>query len=423
MAFTDSDAFGITVTAAPTPGDTPDFPAWATAIAPGAWADATTNTLSAVASVVNPQYVIEVLRSYNGAAKLTPETYSTHGGLLCWGGGHSSQGYDSSIYIIDVGSREWILQRTGYTGPFNSGGAGTYPAGEFPNGDPVPTHTYCYPGYDPVNGLFFMPRSASSYTASTTQSNTTSTFVYDIAGDDWYRGPNWPDSLREIIDSGGRTVWDDRRQCFWCMPASSQSTATPRVWAKFENLTNDNGDGTFGTLTTYNYSGATLFESDLVLIPGATADDDLLIWWDFSSSTKRLYASRIVGGIPQARVVLTMGGQSPAVLHKTGSLNWCARRNSLIYYDNRQPDPTTGGFAFIPGFGRALVFELKAPADKLNGTWTWGILTTTANTYVPPQHNTNSGVYSKARLFEYVGGELLVVALTANDPACAFRVP
>lgn len=389
----------------PPPG-LPALPAWASAIIAGRWANASTNLLTDVQSGLAGSNVRTIIESYNGGVMLSPGAWGTHGGLACFGGGHESVGRDSAVYVVNLGTRAWQRISNPSAGPFNGGGAGTYPTGFFADGYPVPTHTYCYPGFDPGRKLIFLPRGVSSFTASTQDAKLARGSAMDVLTGLW-RPTKYNDTFVGRYNNGGRTVWDDRRQCFWTLLC--HTSYADRQMVKTASLDVLNADGTYGTVTNYAFNDNTN-ESDMVLIPGAVADDDLLVWSDFNPTTKRLYASRIVGGVPQPRITLTMGGTPPGVLHKTGALMWSRRRSSIVYYDNRQAN-------------RAEVHELVAPANKLTGTWTWAPLLDAGNTVTPGQHVTTSGIYSKARIAEFSDGELLVAAPRHDTPAVAFRIP
>jgi hypothetical protein len=398
------------------------LPAWAAALAAGTWGAATTNTMAAVGA---DAFTREVLWNYNGGVAFPPGTPGyPKGGLWCWGGGHSSSGggRDTASYAVDLDTRLWRRVSENSAGPFSASGVGTYPLGVYADGKPVPTHTYCYPGFDPVNGLVYIPRGVSSYVASTQDTSGGAyvpfTFILDIATGAWRNGPT--STFTALYRNGGRTVWDDRRGCLWTMPSGG---AAARQVFKYFDLNVPNGNGTWGKIaaTPYTDNGGT--ESDGVFLRHSSNPDlDLIVYSQFTSPVA-LRACPIVGGVPQARITLTMGGTPPPSLNRNGALMWSARRQAILYYDNRQPD-TVAGFTGA-GAGRSLVYELVAPPENewRTGVWTWRLLTSTANAYTVPQHVTTSGLYSKARLFAFTDGEVLVAAPRADVPAVAFRIP
>jgi hypothetical protein len=402
------------------------LPAWAPAA--GAWTTATTNNLTAVAYTVTSGSttadIKDSLESWNGGGAVPPgSTAYPDGALLVHGGGHRAPGFSNAVYGVDIATRAWVRVAAPYGGPFNGGGAGTYPQGIYPDGSPVPAHTYFYPIVDPVNEQFIVTKGVSSYTASTRDSTLGTWHIYNLAAAAWRRGV--PHPLNTLHRSGGRAVWDSRRGCIWVMTCDTSEPV--REIVKYSNLTTNNGDGTYGTITRYPFTDNGGTESDAVFLRHPTDPDQDLIVYGSYGSTFALRAVRIVGGEPTVRITLTIGGVPPVVVHRSASLMWSARRNSILYYDNRQPDPTTPGFSFPAGFGRSLVFELRQPTAGPDawstGTWSWQTISNASQSVIPSQHITTSGIYSKARLFAYDDGELIVAATRHDTPAYAFRVP
>lgn len=412
------------------PGGAASMPVWAAATAPGRWVAATTNTIEDVGS---DAFTREVLRNYNGAVALpTGTTGFPKGGMLFWGGGHSVSGggRDTASYGIDLDTRLWKVVSPNSTGPFTTAGAGAYPTGEYADGKPVPTHTYCYGGFDPINELFYIPRGVSSYT-SNTQDNSAGgyvpfTHILDVATGTWTNGPTTTVAFSQFRN-GGRTVWDARRSCLWTMTCNPSDPN--RFVIKYFDLTVSNGDGTFGKKTEYAFADSGGTESDAAFLQGSAVDgsQDLIVYTQYSPSNT-IRALRAVpfnaSGVPQARVTLTTGGTPPATLSNKAALMWSPRRQSLIYYDSVQPVPGAGWPALS---GASLVYELRAPAggsaNWRTGTWTWSLLTDQGVSVFPQADSNTGGFYSKARIIEYDDGEIMVAATRADTPAFAFRIP
>lgn len=414
-----------TVAANPPPppsGGLPNAPTWITDIPAGHWAAASLNNLMSIAT--GPGDFAGIFQNYNGAARVPPgSTAYPDGAVLFHGGGHEAAGQNNSLVAFNVTTRLFELVEPPTTTGINSGGAGTYPDSSYPDGKPVPTHTYFYPGFDEENEYFYNPRGVTSYTASTQEAQTSQGFFFDLAASSWRRGPR-NNGFDALYKNGGRTVWDPRRGCFWTMTCDTSVTA--RLIVRAENLNVQNGDGTYGILTNYNYNDSLGTESDAVFVLGDTPNDDLIIYSRFpASGSRRLHAVRFNNNIPQPRVDLLINGNFPASLSRKAALMWSERRNSLIYYDNKQPIPATGGFPSTVGYGRAIVWEVQAPPNKLTGTWTWNIITANTNTYIPSSALETEGdeIYSKARLLKYNDAEVIIAGTAHNAPASAFRIP
>lgn len=422
-----SPAFRWRVVPVQTGGGT-TMPNWALSTPGGRWTNATTNTMNAVGA---DGFTREVLRNYNGAALLPPgATGFPKGGALYWGGGHSASGggRDTATYGIDMDARLWKRVSENSAGPFSPGGVGTYPQGVYSDGKPVPTHTYCYPGFDPVNNLFFIPRAVSSYVASTQDANGGAylpfTFILDIATGVWRYGPTTTGAGTTLYRNGGRTVWDSRRGCLWTMPCNTSNAN--RLVVKYFDLNVPNGDGTWGKKTDYPFVDSGGTESDAVFLAGDAADgsQDLIVYTQFTGTTPAVRAVPFnAAGVPQARITLTQGGTPPVTRSNKAALMWSKRRQSILYYDSIQP--ALSGWPALSG--PSLVYELRAPtggpANWRTGTWTWNLLTDQTGSTFPQADSSTGGFYSKARLIEYTDGEVLVAATRSDTPAYAFRIP
>jgi hypothetical protein len=393
------------------------LPAWAAAIAPGTWGVASVgpnDLFNDVDSGLSGSDFEEIIQNYNGGAACPPgSTAYPDGALLLWGGGHSNTGQDTSLVALNLTNRQFELVEGPSAGPYSSG-INAYPTGRFADGKPVPTHTYHYPAFDPVNELFFVPRGVSGYgTTSSTQTYRLSiAHIYDLAANTWRVGPSNP--TLDQYGAGGWSVWDDRRSCIWTRPRLGIPTAI----VKYESLNVLSG-GEYGTETNYTYSDSSYTETDAVFLRHPSdADKDLIVYGQFST-TFALRCVPFASNVPQARATLTVGG-FPPVYRKDASMMWSKRRGSILYYSNGEPNTSLGG--------TMIVHELVPPSDPNNwrtGTWTWRIITDPANTVTPPRHTDFgiAGLYSKARLFAYDDGEIIVAVTSHTQPAHAFRVP
>jgi hypothetical protein len=262
----------------------------------------------------------------------------------------------------------------------------------------------------------------SSYVASTQDANGGAyvpyTFILDVATGAWTNGPT--SIYTTLYRNGGRTVWDSRRSCLWTMLCNTSNAN--RYIVKYYDLNVSNGDGTYGKAIHYPFTDNGGNEADAMFVLGAAGDgsEDLIVYTQYSGSTKSLRAVPFnASGVPQARITLTTGGTAPATLRKDGAIMWSKRRGAMLYYDSFQP--VISGWPALSG--PSLVYELKAPPNRVTGTWTWNLLTDQAVSTFPQSDPGTGGFYSKARIIEYDDGEIMVAATRADTPAYAFRVP
>ena len=70
--------------------------------------------------------------------------------MIIFGGGHNDY-FSSDVHAFDLASRQWRRIADGdVRGGDNEYGAGArYPDSVYPNGSPLPPHTYDYAQYDP----------------------------------------------------------------------------------------------------------------------------------------------------------------------------------------------------------------------------------------------------------------------------------
>ncbi|HWM28529.1 MAG TPA: hypothetical protein VNQ14_08730, partial [Woeseiaceae bacterium] len=77
--------------------------------------------------------------------------------MLVFGGGHTTY-FGSDVHAFDVASREWRRLTTGFvTGnPREYGEGAVYETSTYPDGSPLPPHTYDYVQYDAVGNDYLL---------------------------------------------------------------------------------------------------------------------------------------------------------------------------------------------------------------------------------------------------------------------------
>src|SRR5205085_5615784 len=96
-----------------------------------------------------------ITEAWNGAVYAS--RFGPSGSMIIFGGGHNDY-FGSDVHAFDLGSREWRRIADGYvSGGVNDYGEGArYPDSVYPDGSPLPPHTYDYVQYDPVGNDYIL---------------------------------------------------------------------------------------------------------------------------------------------------------------------------------------------------------------------------------------------------------------------------
>ena len=88
-----------------------------------------------------------ITEAWNGAVYAS--RFGASGSMIVFGGGHNNY-FGSDVHAFDLASREWRRISDGYVdgGDRDYGAGATYPDSVYPNGSPLPPHTYAYVQYD-----------------------------------------------------------------------------------------------------------------------------------------------------------------------------------------------------------------------------------------------------------------------------------
>jgi hypothetical protein len=418
-----SGTIAATPVSPPPAGNFPNAPAWAQAMTPGTWVAMSANTIAAVDAskvpALNPNYpnkapwdqvesIEGILNLWSGAALLRADTWSTHGGILYWGGGHNGRA-GSDVYILDLGNATFSLGSHPYPGPYNW----PYADGNYPDGSPVPPHTYSQQGYHPNTKTFWQLRGMQQSTSAPSNdwdiSNAHGLRLVSPstpAGDrDWVTSPINTGLGAGAYNSGGCGCYDGTSDCFWVNPNMVSQVGGSWNLAKLSNTGTQNPDGTWGTWTNHQISHQPPTDSSILHIPG----DEILVWNNYRSSSA-IYAYEKSGtGLVKARVLLTEGTANAPTREKAPGWEWSESRQAIIYWRR--------------GSG---VYEIKKPTNWRTGIWTWNKLTndTLNGTSAPPALDTDAnGVYTKFKVVRYADFEVAVVTTRTDQPAWAFRIP
>lgn len=384
----------------------PAAPDWVDDLPVGVWVPISENTLSDVDPEddpnVNPNFIDDngdgrseasapwrgtsgqmcVLACWNGAA--FADAYGESGALLVYGGGH--RGYDGSeVYGFDMATRLWERVTDPWPGTDFDPEYGIYP-----DGSPLPPHTYDGVGYDPELHAFVVMRGVSDPEQGTKTANLHVAHLLDLETKEWRRSPFNPDGANM---HGAGSAYDRNRGVFWQL--GCYGTALTAFDAR-----TDNGDGTWGSYAN--------FANDPTPISNGVGIDprhDLLVYTRFSGSDE--LRARRLDDPDSSEFVLEQSGELP-IKRSANGWEWSDRVDGFVYWSAGTPDV----YAFT-----------KDDDDPEDLAWTWTNLTHPSNTENPEKAENDSGSYSRFQVAEYGDVSVAITVNTIHGPVWAFRLP
>jgi len=176
-----------------------------------------------------------ITEAWNGAVFASCSGAS--GSMILFGGGHDDY-FGSDVHSFDLATRCWARILDGYlTGRADEYGAcAVYPDAVYPDGSPLPPHTYGYVQYDPVGNDYLLFKGQIELGPNVRAAPIPHMLNLDSLT--WRKGPKHPSA---ILTSGGWTTWDPARGIMW-----GHSGDDGNAFLSF-SPDGDNGDGTFGS--------------------------------------------------------------------------------------------------------------------------------------------------------------------------------
>src|SRR5438132_10544969 len=167
--------------------------------------------------------------------------YGPSGSMIVYGGGHNDY-FGSDVHAFDLASRAWRRIADGYvSGRDDEYGLGARdPDSVYPDGSPLPPHTYDYVQYDPLGNDFLLLKGQTELGPNVKAVAIPHLFNLDALT--WRHGPRHPTA---ILSSGGWTTWDGSRRVVW---GHSGDDGGGNAFIGF-SPDGDNRNGTFGRWT------------------------------------------------------------------------------------------------------------------------------------------------------------------------------
>ena len=345
-----------------------------------------------------------ITEGWNGAAYAS--RYGSSGSMIVFGGGHNDY-FGSDVHAFDLASREWRRITDGHV----SGGDGEYGAGArypdsvYPDGSPLPPHTYNYVQYDPVGNDYLLFKGQTELGPEVEAVAIPHLFNLDTLR--WRHGPRHPTA---ILNSGGWTTWDESRRVLW---GHAGDDGGGNAFIGF-SPDGDNGDGTFGRwLDRFpsklpglaNHNAMQIDPLRDILVVSAHAHDEL-------------YA--IDPADPGREIVRLNSAGSKPVLRPCAAMEYAPNIDRLVYFS-----PLDGSIVYTIAAPRA-----SASRGKLVGQWTWHADDPAAGTLDPIRDAAScsrypvnlSQTFGRFRIASFGAIDLAVLVRHVDSPVYAIRL-
>ncbi len=345
-----------------------------------------------------------ITEAWNGAIYACG--FGDSGSMIHFGGGHTDY-FGSDVHAFDLNTREWSRLLDGYvTGtPDEYGEGAVYPDAIYPDGTPLPPHTYEYVQYHPLNNLFILLKGQLELGPHVKATPIPHMLHLDTLT--WHRGPKHESA---ILSSGGWTAWDASRRLLW---GHSGDDGNGNVFIGF-NPDGENDDGTCGSWGKH-YPNK---------IPGAANHNtmeidpvrDILVI--AVNAADALYA---IDPKDPARPVATLAatGSKPKI-HEYAALEYAPNLDAFIYYS---------------AVDRPELHSISAPAGAtaaalIAGTWIWQKILNEKNDLDPIEDAYRRSAYEvnknhtfgRFRVATFGATDLIILVRHVDTPVYALRL-
>lgn len=340
--------------------------------------------------------------AWNGA--VFASQLGASGSMVLFGGGHDDY-FGSDVHAFDLSSRQWSRISDGYvSGARNEYGAGAvYPDAVYPDGSPLPPHTYGYVQYDPAGNDYVILKGQTELGPDVKA--TPIAHMFNLDSLTWRRGPRHPSA---ILGSGGWTTWDAARKILW-----GHSGDSGNAFIGF-SPDGDNGDGTFGSWT-QRYAKKIKKGADHNAMAIDPVRDIILVTVNESNA---LYA--IDPEEPDREMArISSSGNHPAIA-EFPALEYAPNLDRFVYYSaNNGPR----------------IYSIAAPSGTnwlqlTGGVWTWRSLLDERNRLDPVAHAqgissfevNKSHTFGRFRVATYGRTDVAILVRHTDTPVYAIRL-
>ena len=345
-----------------------------------------------------------ITEAWNGAVYASQ--YGPLGSMIVFGGGHNDY-FGSDVHAFDLASRQWRRISDGYTaGRDTEYGAGArYAESVYPDGSPLPPHTYAYVQYDPIGNDFILLKGQTELGPAVKAVAIPHLFNLDTLR--WRHGPRHPTA---ILNSGGWTTWDAARRLIW---GHSGDEGGGDAFIAF-SPDGENADGTYGRWGEHfpNKLPGTANHNAMQIEPAR----DLIVVSVHQHDS--LYA--LDPAAPEREIVPLESVGAKPVLQRYATLEYAPTLRRLVYFS-----PVDDGVAFsIAGPGD------RTLPDQWAGAWMWHTHEPAADTLRPvddaarrsrfPVNRTQ--VFGRFRIASFGALDLAILIRHVDSPVYAMRL-
>jgi hypothetical protein len=343
-----------------------------------------------------------ITEAWNGA--VFASRFGVSGAMILFGGGHNDY-YGSDVHAFDLATRCWSRILDGYVvGRAHEYGAGAvYPDAVYPDGSPLPPHTYGYVQYDPVGNDYLLLKGQIELGPDVQAAPIP--HILNLDSLRWRRGPRHPSA---ILTSGGWTTWDPSRRIMW-----GHSGDDGNAFLSF-SPDGDNGDGTFGSWGVC-YPKKLRNAADHSAMQIDPVRDIIVV---VTRALNGIYA--IDPSAPDRDIApLACAGERP-VIAAYAAIEYAPNLDQFIYYS--------------ANYG-SRIYSITAPFEStwsqlVSGTWNWRSVHNQRNALDPiadaravASHAVNVGhTFGRFRVAGYSGIDVAILVRHIDSPVYAMRL-
>jgi len=332
--------------------------------------------------------------------------FGASGSMIIFGGGHNDY-FGSDVHAFDLASREWRRLSDGYVhgGQRDYGAGARYPNSVYPDGSPLPPHTYDYVQYDRLGNDYILFKGQTELGKQVKAVAIPHLFNLDTLR--WRHGP---EHRTAILNSGGWTTWDDSRRVLW---GHSGDDGGGNAFIGF-HPDGDNGNGTFGRWTDRfpnklrgiaNHNAMRIDPLRDIIVVSVHARDELHSL-DPNDPAREIVRLRSVGSKP--------------LLRPFAALEYAPNIARLVYFS-----PLDDGIVYTI----ALPHERDSGSGS-SGTWTWeahqspaGMLQPIADAAGHSRFVGNlSHVFGRFRIASIEGVDVAILVRHVDSPVYAWKL-
>ena len=343
-----------------------------------------------------------ITEAWNGA--VFASRFGASGSMIVFGGGHDDY-FGSDVHAFDLSTRRWSRISDGYvSGKAKEYGAdAVYPDAVYPDGSPLPPHTYGYVQYDPEGNDYLLLKGQTELGPRVKSAAIPHMFNLDSLT--WRKGPRHPSA---ILGSGGCTTWDASRRILWGHSGDSGNA--------FIGFSPDsrNADGTYGLWTTLYLKKIQTHADHNAMAMDPMRDIIIAV----VSASNALYA--LNPSEPAREIVCLTSKDDQAILSAYAALEYAPNLDRFVYYSaNDGPQ----------------IYSIAAPAgstwSQLTGSaWSWTNMLNSDNRLDPVAHAASTSkfpvnrnhTFGRFRVATYGLVDVAILIRHTDTPVYAMRL-